>query len=126
MSLYTRRQLVLVALLAGAAGSGLAVDHWRRARPELAERLEALDRVERGGPPPRPPARRPRPTPATAPLDVNRASEPELAALPGVGPALASRIVAARPFAAVDELRRVRGMRRTTLERLRPLVTTDR
>jgi DNA uptake protein ComE-like DNA-binding protein len=39
-----------------------------------------------------------------------------------VGPALASRIVAARPFADVDELRRVKGVRRATLERLRPHV----
>jgi competence protein ComEA len=42
--------------------------------------------------------------------------------LPGVGPALAARIVAARPFAEVDDLRRVRGLRTVLLERLRPLV----
>jgi len=40
-----------------------------------------------------------------------------------VSPALASRIVAARPFAAIDDLGRVRGLRRATLERLRPFVT---
>jgi DNA uptake protein ComE-like DNA-binding protein len=40
-----------------------------------------------------------------------------------VGAALASRIVAARPFAEVEDLRRVRGLRRATLERLRPFVT---
>jgi DNA uptake protein ComE-like DNA-binding protein len=42
--------------------------------------------------------------------------------LPGVSPALAARIVAARPFADIDELRRVPGLRRGLLERLRPLV----
>jgi competence protein ComEA len=117
MTLYTRHQLLLVLLLVGAAGAGLAVDHWRRAWPDLAERIETLDRT--------PGARRrpgPAPTPA-APVDVNRATEVELARLPGVGPTLASRIVAARPFGDVDELRRVRGVRRATLERLRPLVT---
>jgi hypothetical protein len=142
MTLYTRHQLLLVLLLVGAAGTGLAVDHWRRARPDLADRLEALDRAERPAGPAagRPLRRRPsdshpdtplagdghaRP-PAdrdAAPVDVNRASAVELTALPGIGPGLAARIVAARPFAGVDELRRVRGLHRATLERLRPLVT---
>ena len=57
-------------------------------------------------------------------LDINRASEPELTRLPGVGPALAARIVAARPFAAVDDLRRVRGVRTALFERLRPFLVT--
>ncbi|MEZ4597755.1 MAG: helix-hairpin-helix domain-containing protein [Chloroflexota bacterium] len=45
---------------------------------------------------------------ATGPVDLNRATEAELDALPGVGPATIARIVAARaeaPFASVDELR---------------------
>ncbi len=126
MALYSRHQLLLILLLAGAAGAGLAIDHWRRARPELTERLEALDRVERRETAPSLPraaARRPRPGSPAQPLDVNVASEAELARLPGVGAALASRIVAARPFAEVEDLRRVRGLRRATLERLRPFVT---
>jgi DNA uptake protein ComE-like DNA-binding protein len=129
MMLYTRHQLFLILLLTSAAAAGLAVDHWRRARPDLAERLEALDRTERPDRDPvlaRPPARRSPPAAAFQPLDVNRASEPELARLPGVGPALASRIVAARPFADVDELRRVKGVRRATLERLRLHVIVGR
>jgi DNA uptake protein ComE-like DNA-binding protein len=122
VTLYTRRQLWLLLLLSGAAGAGLAVDHWRRARPELAARLETLDRGARPvtAPPPSPaPARRPRPAPPAEPLDVNRATEPELARVPGLGPALAARIVAARPFGDLDELRRVKGVRGTTLERVR-------
>jgi competence protein ComEA len=129
MSLYTRRQLLLILLATAAAAAGLGIDHWRRARPELAERLETLDRAARRDPLPRPlraPGRRSPTGPSTEPLDVNRSSEAELGGLPGVGPALASRIVAARPFADVDELRRVRGLRRATLDRIRPLVTTGR
>jgi len=125
MTLYTRHQLLLILLLASAAGAGLGVDHWRRARPELAEQLETLDRSKRpepAPPTPRSPTRRARQAPPAEPLDVNRATEPELARLPGVGPALAARIVAARPFADVDELSRVKGVRRATLERLRPHV----
>src|SRR5687767_14540421 len=122
MTLYTRHQLLLVLLLVGAAGGGLAVDHWRRARPDLAARLEVLDRAERapapaaGRRPSRPATESPRPAPAVraradTPVDVNRASEGELTGLPGIGPALAARIVAARPFGEIDELRRVRGLR---------------
>jgi competence protein ComEA len=59
-------------------------------------------------------------------IDVNRAGEAELRRLPGIGPTLSARIVAARkqrPFATVDELRRVKGIGAKTLERLRPHVT---
>lgn len=68
-------------------------------------------------------ARRPRRDDST-PLDVNLASAAELEQLPGVGPALAARIVDVRqregPFGSVDDLRRVRGVGQATLERLRP------
>jgi competence protein ComEA len=63
--------------------------------------------------------------PATV-IDVNRASAAELQKLPGVGPAMAGKIVAERekaPFRSVDELRRVPGIGAKTLDKLRPLVT---
>jgi competence protein ComEA len=57
------------------------------------------------------------------PIDPNHADEAELRALPGIGPALARRIVDSRraqgPFLAVDELRRVKGIGPQTLARLR-------
>jgi len=60
-------------------------------------------------------------------VDVNRASAAELEALPGVGPALAQRIVAYReangPFASADDLEAVSGIGARTLERLRPFVS---
>ncbi len=58
-------------------------------------------------------------------LDVNAATEADLQRLPGVGPTLARRIVetrAGKPFAAVDDLRRVRGIGAKTLDSLRPYV----
>src|SRR5262245_51873717 len=151
MTLYSRHQLLLVLLIVGAAGAGLAIDHWRRASPDLVERLERADRVER--PAPDPGVREPRravrsarepadararrhvlrqsptrehdtqdATTPEAPLDVNRASVPELTRLPGIGPRLAERIVQARPFEALDDLVRVEGVRPRLLARLRPLL----
>ena len=61
------------------------------------------------------------------PLDLNLASVAELARLPGVGPALAGRIVADReragPFASADALRRVLGVGPRKLAAIRALVT---
>src|SRR2546428_455959 len=45
MTLYTRRQLLVLLVLLAAAGLGLAVGHWRRARPDVADYLEQLDRA---------------------------------------------------------------------------------
>ncbi|HET7341489.1 MAG TPA: hypothetical protein VFL90_08505, partial [Methylomirabilota bacterium] len=42
---YSRREIALVLLIVAAAGAGLVVDHWRRARPEVVERLERIDRA---------------------------------------------------------------------------------
>jgi competence ComEA-like helix-hairpin-helix protein len=131
--LYTRQQLVLLLLLLAAAGVGLAVREWRAAYPELAERLEQLDRHVETPPPAEPAARsRPRDLPLESAtpghrLDLNRATPDELTRLPGVGPGLAGRIVQAREtagrFGSIDELRRVKGLGAGRLERLRPLLT---
>ena len=56
-------------------------------------------------------------------VDLNRADAEALQTLPGIGPALAERIVAARKeqmFTSVDDLVRVRGIGRATVARLRP------
>lgn len=130
MALYTRHQLVLLLLLVAAAGAGLAVREWRAAYPALAERLEPLDRTPPAAPEPPREARNHRGVATSEqPLDLNRATTDELTSLPGVGPSLALRIVQAREsagrFASVDDLRRVKGLGVTRLERLRPLLTVS-
>jgi competence protein ComEA len=66
---------------------------------------------------------------ASTPLDVNLASAADFERLPGVGRALAARIVDVRtregPFGSVDDLRRVRGVGEATLERLRPRLAVN-
>lgn len=55
-------------------------------------------------------------------VSLNHASLAELESLPGVGPSLAARIVAARPFHDVEALDRVRGVGPKSYARLVPLV----
>jgi competence ComEA-like helix-hairpin-helix protein len=63
-------------------------------------------------------------------LDLNRASETELQALPGIGPALAARIVQWRrehgPFETVEALEQVPGVGPALRARLAPHVTVGR
>jgi competence ComEA-like helix-hairpin-helix protein len=131
MTFYTRPQLTVLLLLIVTAGIGLGVGHWRRTHPELTERLERFDRTVAPAKPTvddlplAQPTRRatpPKSAPPAQRVDVNRASEDELRALPGIGGVLAARIVEARerdgPFASLDDLRRVRGLGRAKLEKL--------
>jgi DNA uptake protein ComE-like DNA-binding protein/endonuclease YncB( thermonuclease family) len=53
-------------------------------------------------------------------LDINAASQAELENLPGVGPVLAQRIIAARPFKSADDLRSVKGIGDKRYAQLRP------
>lgn len=79
-----------------------------------------------------PPRRRTRPGAPTgraeahAVVDVNRADLEALQTLPGIGPAIAQRLLVARReqlFTSIDDLVRVRGIGPATVERLRPLAT---
>ena len=148
---YTRPQLWLLLAVALVFLAGLGVREWRAGFPELAERLERLDREAPIEPAPalpvpplplaaaRPPRRSPAPssegtrssessvgTPGPSgersppvpadprPLDLNAASSEQIARLPGIGPALARRIVEERErrgrFESTDALRGVLGL----------------
>ena len=60
------------------------------------------------------------------PLDLNRASAEDLAAVPGIGSGLAAEVVRERdehgPFRSPDALRRVRGIGPVRMERARPWI----
>jgi competence protein ComEA len=55
-------------------------------------------------------------------VDLNAASENELEALKGVGPATAKKITAGRPYKSVDELSKA-GLSTKQIEALKPFVT---
>jgi competence protein ComEA len=145
--LYSLPQLRLLILLALTLLVGLGVREWRAGFPDAALRLERFDRDEPvtplvgetpSGPTPLPAPARATPPPVAAaasepapikPLDVNRAAAVELAALPGVGPALAQRIVEERErrgrFDSPEALRYVLGMGPKKLAAIRRFITVS-
>lgn len=64
---------------------------------------------------------------AGALINLNTATAAELEDLPGVGPAIAERIITHReqngPFTSVDQLQEVSGIGPATLEKIRPQAT---
>ena len=56
-------------------------------------------------------------------ININSASKTDLEALPGVGPATADAIIAARPFKSVAELKNVKGIGEARFEEMLPHVT---
>lgn len=144
-----RRALLFVATVAAL---GIGVRGCRAvSRPEaplddreaLARQIAAVDSAVAIGGRRRPSARRPSaPTAGARPItglpppdapatplsiDVDRASAAELVQLPGIGPALAARIVADREanggFGSVEGLQRVRGIGPALAAKLAPFVT---
>jgi competence protein ComEA len=53
-------------------------------------------------------------------LDLNTATEKELHSIKGIGPVLAARIIAGRPYKSVDDLLKVKGIGQKKLEIIRP------
>jgi competence protein ComEA len=56
-------------------------------------------------------------------LNLNTATEEQLESLPKVGPALATRILAGRPYRSLQDLDAVKGIGTSLMKTLSPLVT---
>jgi DNA uptake protein ComE-like DNA-binding protein/endonuclease YncB( thermonuclease family) len=57
-------------------------------------------------------------------LNINKASQSEIEALPEIGPALATRIIADRPYETIADLKRVKGIGDKTFASIAPLLKT--
>jgi competence ComEA-like helix-hairpin-helix protein len=53
-------------------------------------------------------------------IDINTATEKELRMIPGIGPVMATRIIAARPFRSADDLKKVNGIGDKKYAKIRP------
>ncbi len=53
-------------------------------------------------------------------IDINTATEKELRMIPGIGPVMAARIIAGRPFRSADDLRKINGIGDKTYAKVRP------
>jgi competence protein ComEA len=65
------------------------------------------------------------PTEGSLRVNINTATLTELESIPGIGPALAQKIVASRPYESVDELIEISGIGPKSLESLRPYVKVE-
>jgi competence protein ComEA len=106
----------------GAAAGGVAVPP---ARPALIGTSNALVWVASSAPAAR--AAAAKGAGCARPPDLNHATVAELICLPGIGPALAQRLVAEReahgPFRDIADLKRVKGLGAVRIERLKGGVT---
>lgn len=59
----------------------------------------------------------------TNPIDLNHASQKQLESVDGIGPVRARKIIAGRPWGSVDELLKVSGIGKKTLEKIAPYLT---
>ena len=68
-------------------------------------------------------------TDSAGPVNINRASVEQLSTLPGIGPAIAGRIIEYREshggFRVIEDIKQVKGVGDATFEKLRDLITVN-
>jgi competence protein ComEA len=114
------KQLAVAAIVAGALAPANPTAHHTLSAASLTQ-----SQTQPPPPPPRPPPAAPAPAPA--PINLNSATAADLEKLPGIGPAVAARIVEYRQkngaFKKIEDLMNIRGIGEKTFLRLKPLIT---
>jgi endonuclease/exonuclease/phosphatase family metal-dependent hydrolase len=82
-------------------------------------------KIKRGSATPPTPIVRKVPKSVSSLIDVNSASQAALESLPGIGPVIAARIIAGRPYRRIDDLIRVKGIGPKRLAQIRTLVSVE-
>jgi len=95
---------------------------WAQSDPESLGRLRAQERAEEQELKDFRDQLR-KPPSATQPMNLNTATSQQLQSISGVGPVLAAKIVAGRPYKSVAELRKVDGVGPKTYERIQSYFT---
>src|SRR5262249_27933836 len=103
--LRTDRDGTITVQSDGTTWEGTSHPHAIRGPPDTIARGNASSKSGRGA----------KVEPRDRPINVNTATLEELKSLPGIGPVLARRIVSGRPYASVEDLRRVEGIGRKRL-----------
>jgi competence protein ComEA len=118
---------LVVGLLVAYLLYRLLAEYLRPMRIRLEEQISPVAPDREPTPPPVAPPSRARPKPDL--LNLNQADVASLVALPGIGPALAERIVTHRQqvggFASLKDLTAVPGIGPTLVERLRAVATVN-
>jgi len=65
------------------------------------------------------------PSTAAGSVDINTATAEDLQTMPGIGPALAQRIIEQRPYGSIEDVMRVSGIGEATFEKLKDLITVQ-
>lgn len=117
-----------VASEAAAEASASAASATEEAAPAAEAEVAAPARTRKAAAKRAKPAAEPKAADKASPkkpasrVSINNGSEWDLLSLPGVSPKLAAGIVAGRPWEAVDDLSKVKGIGPKLLEQLRPVV----
>ena len=110
-NLLKKRLVCIILCCASAAAASACVKLPRRAQAPAASQPQARAEV------------------SAAHVSINRASREELEKLPGIGPALAARIVEQRerygPFRRAEHLMLVRGISERRFRQLRPFISAE-